>query len=133
VRSICSGLDVIEGPLGHSRLDRTASRCPEFALLKRADERQEFRLLGVDRKRAADGLNEAISPSQTSLRMKFATCSGLLSAPCGRSALFLKAIGMSTLEIEVGDIRPIPVAFTADELGGDAGGWPQDRDARRSG
>ena len=27
-----------------------------------------------------------------------------------------KANGMSTLEIDVGDIRPVSVAFTADEL-----------------
>jgi hypothetical protein len=30
--------------------------------------------------------------------------------------MFSKANGMSTLEIDVGDIRPISVAFTADEL-----------------
>jgi len=48
--------------LGDSRLNRTAPPCPGFALLKRADERQQRRLLGVDRKRAADGLNEANSP-----------------------------------------------------------------------
>ena len=28
----------------------------------------------------------------------------------------LKASGMNTLEIDVGDIRPVSVAFTADEL-----------------
>jgi hypothetical protein len=42
--------------------------------------------------------------------------SALLSATCDRSALFFKANGMSTLEIDVGDIRPVLVAFTADEL-----------------
>jgi Protein of unknown function (DUF2442) len=30
--------------------------------------------------------------------------------------MFSKANGMSTLEIDVGDIRPVSVAFTADEL-----------------
>jgi hypothetical protein len=37
-----------------------------------------------------------------------------------------KANGMSTLEIDVGDIRPISVAFTADELVVTLAGWPQD-------
>ena len=46
-------------------IDACASSCPSVVLLKRADERQECRLLGVDRKRAADGLNEAISPLRT--------------------------------------------------------------------
>ena len=39
----------------NSRLNRTAQSCPEFAILKRTDERQRRRLLGWDRKRAADG------------------------------------------------------------------------------
>jgi hypothetical protein len=30
--------------------------------------------------------------------------------------MFLKANGMSTLEIEVADIRPVSVSFSADEL-----------------
>jgi hypothetical protein len=40
----------------------------------------------------------------------------LLFAICDRSAMSSKANGMSTLEIDVGDIRPISVAFTAEEL-----------------
>jgi hypothetical protein len=47
-----------------------------------------------------------------SLRMKL----GLLSVTCDLSATFSKASGMSILEIDVGDIRPVAVAFTADEL-----------------
>jgi Protein of unknown function (DUF2442) len=42
--------------------------------------------------------------------------SALLSATSDRNAIFSKANGMSTLEIDVGDIRPVSVAFTADEL-----------------
>src|SRR5258708_27452612 len=42
--------------------------------------------------------------------------SALLPATSDRSAIFSKANGMSTLEIDVGDIRPVSVAFTADEL-----------------
>jgi hypothetical protein len=42
--------------------------------------------------------------------------SALLSATCDHIAVSSKANGMSTLEIEVGDIRPVAVAFTADEL-----------------
>jgi len=42
--------------------------------------------------------------------------SALLSATCDRSAMSSKANGMSTLEFDVGDIRPVSVAFTADEL-----------------
>jgi hypothetical protein len=42
--------------------------------------------------------------------------SALLSVTLDRSAIFSKANGMSTLEIDVGDIRPVSVAFTADEL-----------------
>jgi hypothetical protein len=42
--------------------------------------------------------------------------SALLSATCDRSAMSSKANGMSTLEIDVGDIRPVSVAFAADEL-----------------
>jgi len=37
-------------------------------------------------------------------------------AASDRTAMSLKANGMSTLEIDVGDIRPVSVAFTADEL-----------------
>ena|SRR3974390_1220496 len=40
----------------------------------------------------------------------------LLSGTCDRNAISWKANGMSTLEIDVGDIRPVSVAFTADEL-----------------
>jgi hypothetical protein len=40
----------------------------------------------------------------------------LLSATCDRNAISSKANGMSTLEIDVGDIRPVSVAFTSDEL-----------------
>src|SRR5256885_17067120 len=40
----------------------------------------------------------------------------LLSVTRGRIAICSKANGMSTLEIDVGDIRPVAVAFTADEL-----------------
>jgi hypothetical protein len=42
--------------------------------------------------------------------------SALLSATCDRTAMYSKANGMSTLEIDVGDIRPVSVAFTAHEL-----------------
>jgi hypothetical protein len=42
--------------------------------------------------------------------------SALLSDTCDRSAMSLKANGMSTLEIDVDDIRPISVAFAAEEL-----------------
>jgi hypothetical protein len=42
--------------------------------------------------------------------------SALLSATCDRTAMSLKANGMSTLEIDVGDIRPVSVVFTANEL-----------------
>jgi len=42
--------------------------------------------------------------------------SALLSPTCDRIAMSSKASGMSTLEIDVGDIRPVSVAFTADEL-----------------
>ena len=42
--------------------------------------------------------------------------SGLLSATGDRNAISAQAHGMSTLEIDVGDIRPVSVAFTADEL-----------------
>jgi hypothetical protein len=42
--------------------------------------------------------------------------SALLSGTCDRNAISSKANGMSTLEIDVGDIRPVSVAFTADEL-----------------
>jgi hypothetical protein len=44
------------------------------------------------------------------------TKSALLSASSGRNAICSKVNGMSTLEIDVGDIRPVSVAFTADEL-----------------
>jgi Protein of unknown function (DUF2442) len=44
------------------------------------------------------------------------TKSGLLSVTLDRNAICSKANGMSTLEIDVGDIRPVSVAFTADEL-----------------
>src|ERR1700761_5498381 len=44
------------------------------------------------------------------------TKSGLLSVTSGRNATCSKANGMSILEIDVGDIRPVSVAFTADEL-----------------
>jgi hypothetical protein len=44
------------------------------------------------------------------------TKSALLSATSDRNAISSKANGMSTLEIDVGDIRPVSVAFTADEL-----------------
>ena len=50
------------------------------------------------------------------------TKSGLLSATCDRSAMSSKANGMSTLEIDVGEIRPVSVTFAADELVVDAGG-----------
>ena len=40
----------------------------------------------------------------------------MLSVISDRNAIFSKANGMSTLEIDVGDIRPVSVAFTADEL-----------------
>jgi hypothetical protein len=39
-----------------------AQRLCAFALMKPADERQGCRLIGIDRKRAADGLNGATSP-----------------------------------------------------------------------
>jgi hypothetical protein len=42
--------------------------------------------------------------------------SALLSAICDHNVVSSKANGMSTLEIDVGDIRPVSVAFTADEL-----------------
>jgi Protein of unknown function (DUF2442) len=42
--------------------------------------------------------------------------SALSSGTCDRSAKFSKANGMSTLEIDVGDIRPLSVAFAGDEL-----------------
>jgi len=42
--------------------------------------------------------------------------SSLLSATSDRNAISSKANGMSTLEIDVGDIRPVSVAFTAGEL-----------------
>ncbi len=42
--------------------------------------------------------------------------SGLLSVTSDRNAICSKASGMSTLEIDIGDIRPVSVAFTADEL-----------------
>jgi hypothetical protein len=44
------------------------------------------------------------------------TKSGLSFVISGRNAICSKANGMSTLEIDVGDIRPVSVAFTADEL-----------------
>src|SRR3979490_2918237 len=42
--------------------------------------------------------------------------SDLLFACWDHNAMSSKANGMSTLEIDVGDIRPVSVAFTADEL-----------------
>ena len=42
--------------------------------------------------------------------------SALLSGICDRNAMSSKANGMSTLEIDVRDIRPVSVAFAADEL-----------------
>jgi hypothetical protein len=51
--------------MGHSRLDRTASSCPQFAPLKHADERPECLLFGVDPKGAADGQSDASSPLRT--------------------------------------------------------------------
>jgi hypothetical protein len=42
--------------------------------------------------------------------------SALLSAICDRNRMSSKVNGMSTLEIDVGDIRPVSVAFSADEL-----------------
>jgi len=42
--------------------------------------------------------------------------SALLSGTCDPSATSSKANGMSTLEIDVGDIWPVSVAFVADEL-----------------
>jgi hypothetical protein len=42
--------------------------------------------------------------------------SALLSGTCERNAMSSKANGMSTLEIDVGDIRPVSAAFTVDEL-----------------
>jgi hypothetical protein len=49
---------------------------------------------------------------QDFLRMK----SALLFANCGCGGVTSKANGMSTLEIEIADIRPIAVAFTASDL-----------------
>jgi|SRR5437763_5004363 hypothetical protein len=42
--------------------------------------------------------------------------SALLCATCDRNGMSSKANGMSTLEIDVDDIRPVSVGFTADEL-----------------
>src|SRR5882757_3957208 len=60
----CYGSDNCPHDLAvNSRLNRTASSCLGFALLKRADERQQCRLLGVDRKRTADGRMKRSAPS----------------------------------------------------------------------
>jgi hypothetical protein len=42
--------------------------------------------------------------------------SALLSATRDRTAMSSKANSMSTLEIDVGDIKPVEVFFIADEL-----------------
>jgi hypothetical protein len=44
------------------------------------------------------------------------TKSALLFGISDRTAICAKANGMSTLKIDIGDIRPVAVAFTPDEL-----------------